>query len=205
MRGGHMQLNLQSNQPIQEPIKELFFLISPPRHIMSDVSVLKDDVHYLIDRQAEDRFSKAHISLFKYSDTEYRMKHMLRFVEARAAEISPFNVFLKDFGVFYAGSFRTIYMDIVNKTPIQEIFEKIVKEEEHFTPHITIAKNLTVDEFLRCWPYLKGLHYSNQHFLCDRITVLSRTDRNWTHYKDIFLTKDEYAKKQFNRALHYHH
>ena len=178
-----MQLNYQT----QQSVKELFFLISPPRHIASDVSVLKDDVHYLIGREMEDRYSKAHISLFKYSDTENRMKHMIRFVEARAAKLEPFNVFLKDFGVFYNGAYRTIYMDIVNKYPIQEMFEKIVKEEANYTPHITIAKNLAVDEFLRCWPYLKGLHYSNQHFLCDRITVLARTDRKWAHYKDIML------------------
>src|SRR5688572_7323838 len=179
-----MNLNYQ---PTQQSVKELFFLISPPRHIASDVSVLKDDVHYLIGREMEDRYSKAHISLFKYSDTENRMKHMIRFVEARAAELEPFNVFLKDFGVFYNGSFRTVYMDIVNKSPIQEIFERTVKEEATYTPHITIAKNLAVDEFLRCWPYLKGLNYSNQHFLCDRITVLARADRKWSHFKDILL------------------
>jgi 2'-5' RNA ligase len=184
-----MKMNYQPATTIKldESVKELFFLISPPRHIRSDVSVLKDDVHYLIGREMEDRFSKAHISLFKYSDTETHMKHMVRFVEARASEISPFNVFLKDFGVFYSGSFRTVYMDIVNKSPIEEIFEKIVKQESSYTPHITIAKNLTTDEFLRCWPYLKGLNYSNQHFLCDRITVLARADRKWSHYKDILL------------------
>lgn len=76
-------------------------------------------------------------------------------------------------------------MDIVNKTPIQEIFEKIVKEDPEYIPHITIAKNLAINDFLRCWPYLKGLRYSNQHFLCDRITVLARADRKWMPYKDI--------------------
>ena len=173
------------SQTQQQSIKELFFVISPPRHILSDVSVLKDDVHYLIGHELEDRYAKANIALFKYSDTDNRMNHMLRFVEARANEIEPFNVFLKDFGVFYNGSFRTIYMDIVNKSPIQEIFEKIVKEDPAYIPHITIARNLAINDFLRCWPYLKGLRYSNQHFLCDRITVLARTDRKWMHYKDI--------------------
>ncbi|HET9487410.1 MAG TPA: 2'-5' RNA ligase family protein [Chryseosolibacter sp.] len=169
----------------QSAIKELFFIIAPPRHIISDVSVLKDDVHYLIGHELEDRYAKANIALFKYSDTEDRMNHMVRFVEARAAEIAPFNVFLKDFGVFFNGSFRTIYMDIVNKSPIQEVFEKIVKEDPGYTPHITIARNLAINDFLRCWPYLKGLRYSNQHFLCDRITVLARSDRKWIHYKEI--------------------
>jgi 2'-5' RNA ligase len=168
---------------IQNPTQELFFIISPPRHIMSDVSVLKDDVQYLIGHSFEDRFSKAHVSLFKYDDVH--AKDMIRFVESKAFEFKPFNIFLKDFNVFYNGSKRTIYMDIVNKYPIQEIFEKLVKEDKNFVPHITIAKNLGMEDFLRCWPYLKGLHYGNQHFVCDRITVLARNDANWYHYKDI--------------------
>jgi hypothetical protein len=181
-----MKLPIQHKDETQQlSIKELFFTIAPPRHILSDVSVLKDDVHYLIGHELEDRYSKANIALFKYSDTETHMNHMIRFVEARAAELQPFNVFLKDFGVFYNGSFRTIYMDIVNKSPIQEIFETIVKEDPEYIPHITIARNLAINDFLRCWPYLKGLRYSNQHFLCDRITVLARVDRKWTRYKDI--------------------
>jgi 2'-5' RNA ligase len=169
--------------PIEPAVQELFFLISPPRHIMSDVSVLKDDVHYLIGHQLEDRHVKAHISLFKYHDDH--LEDMIRFVESKASQFKPFNVFLKDFGVFYNGPKRTIYMDIVNKYPIQEIFEKLVKEDSGFVPHIRVASNLAMDDFLRCWPYLKGLNYSNQHFLCDRITVLARSDKKWMHYKDI--------------------
>ncbi len=185
----------QTQQSLRKDIKELFFVISPPRHIISDVSVLKDDVHYLIGHELEDRYSRPNIALFKYSDTETRMRHMMRFVEARASEIPAFNIFLKDFGVFYNGSFRTIYLDIVNKSPVQEIFEKIVREDPAYIPHITIARNLAIGDFLRCWPYLKGLRYSNQHFLCDRITVLARTDRKWMHYKDILLGHGPFTQK----------
>jgi 2'-5' RNA ligase len=168
---------------LDQPVKELFFIIAPPRHIISDVSVLKDDVHYLIGRQLADRHSIAHISLFKYNDDH--LEDIVRHVEVKASRFKPFNVFLKDFGVFYHGPKRTVYVDIVNKYPIQEIFEKLVKEESGYVPHISIARNLNMDDFLRCWPYLKRLNYSNQHFLCDRITVLARSDKKWTHYKDI--------------------
>lgn len=174
---------MRTSTKIENPVQELFFIIAPPRHIVSDVSVLKDDVHYLIGHKFEAQKSKAHISLFRYSD-QY-MKDMIRFVESKALHFKPFNVLLKDFGVFYNGSKRSIYMDIVYKSPIQEIFEKLVKEDSNFTPHITIAKNLEMEDFLRCWPYLKSLHYGNQHFLCDRITVLARNDNHWMHYKDI--------------------
>jgi len=174
-------LKSSPSQPRQ--VQELFFIISPPRHIMSDVSVLKDDVHYLIGHKFDDQFSKAHIPLFTYRD-QYA-KDMVRFVESKASDFQPFNVLLKDFGVFYNGSKRTVYMDIVYKSPIREIFEKLVKEDTDYTPHITIAKNLAMDDFLRCWPYLKSLNYGNQHFLCDRITVLQRQEKHWVHYKDI--------------------
>ena len=170
---------------IENPVQELFFMIAPQRHIKSDVSVLKDDVHYLIGHTFDAQHSPAHISLFKYSDEQDNMKDMVRFVESKAAEFEAFNVFLKDFGVFYNGSKRTIYMDIVNKYPIQDIFEKLIKKGSEFTPHITIAKNLVMEDFLRCWPYLQGLKYGNQHFVCDRITVLARRENKWIHYKDI--------------------
>jgi 2'-5' RNA ligase len=167
----------------QSPVQELFFMITPPRHIASDVAVLKDDVHYLIGHDFEDRFSRAHISLFTY--TGEHTEDMISFVEEKVATFESFNVFLKDFNVFYNGSKRTIYMDIVNKYPVREIFESLVKEDAGFIPHITIAKNLTSEDFLKCWPYLKELNYSNQHFLCDRITVLARNGKRWVHYKDI--------------------
>jgi 2'-5' RNA ligase len=162
---------------------ELLFIIAPPPHICSDVAVLKDDVHYLIGHTFADRFSKAHISLFRYSDEH--ADDMIRFVEEKAGAFQPFNVFLKDFGVFQLGSGRSIYMDIVNKYAIREIFESLVKEASDFTPHISIARNLSDVDFLKCWPYMKELKYSNQHFVCDRITVLIRHENKWVHYQEI--------------------
>lgn len=177
----------QATSPVKNPVQELLFMIAPPRHILSDVAVLKDDVHYLIGHHFEDRFSKAHISLFKYNDEH--TEDMLDFVEEKADSFEPFNVFLKGFNYFIHGSKRTIYLDIVNKYPIREIFENLIKENPDYTPNITLAKNLSSDDFLKCWPYLNELNYSNQHFLCDRITVLARSENKWVHYKDICFGK----------------
>jgi 2'-5' RNA ligase len=169
------------------PLKtqELFFLISPPRHILSDVSVLKDDIQYLIGHEFEDRYSRAHVSLFKFEHEEECVHEMMSIVEEKAAYFNPFNVFIKNLNVFYKGSARTIYMDIVNKYPLRDIFEKLIPEESaNFFPHIRLAHQLSSEDFLKAWPYLKDFSYS-QHFLCDRITVLARTDKQWVHYKDI--------------------
>jgi hypothetical protein len=167
---------------IKNPVQELSFLLSPPPHILSDVSVLKDDVQFLIGHEFDDRHSKANIALFKYNDEH--IEDIIQHVESRASYFKPFNVFIKNLNVFHYGSTRTIYLDIVNKYPIRDIFEKLVKEDITYTPHIPIAKNIGIEDFLKSWAYLKDLSYS-QHFLCDRITVLARGEKRWVHYKDI--------------------
>lgn len=167
-------------------VKELMFLISPNQGVTSDVRVLKDDVHYLTGKRFESQDSKAHITLFtdRYKETE--IERVLAVIEERLQNFNAFEVIIKDFGVFHHGSNRTIYMDIVNKYRIRDIFESIKNTEDNFTPHITIAKNLPAEDFLKCWPYFKSLHYS-QHFRCERITVLSKSGKRWGLYKEIML------------------
>ncbi len=171
-----------SQLKIINPVQELFFIIVPPPHIMSDVSVLKDDVQYLIGHSFDDRHAKAHISLFQYSG-EY-LDDMVDHVEEKAAQFNAFNLFIKDLNVFRHGSQRTIYLDIVNKYPVRDIYENLIKADAEYTPHITIAKQLSSEDFMNAWPHLKDLSYS-QNFLCDRITVLARGGNKWIHYKDI--------------------
>lgn len=173
----------QPEVKVSNPVEELFFVIAPPPHIKSDVSVLKDDVQYLIGREYEGRYSTAHISLFKFDDKRH-FDEIIREVERKALHFKPFNIFVKDMGLFHHGALRTIILEIVNKCHVQDVFEKLVKKASNYTPHITIAKKLEPDDVLRAWPYLEGFQYS-QHFLCDRITVLARRQNRWIHYKDI--------------------
>jgi hypothetical protein len=173
----------QSQIKISNPPQELFFIIAPPRHIKSDVSVLKDDVQYLIGREFDDRHSIAHISLFKFINQKH-VQDIVEHVESIATHFKPFNIFIKNMVAFHHGSYRTICLDIVNKYNICDIFEKTVKEDVHYKPNITIARKLAAEDFLKAWPYLKDFHYS-QHFLCDRITVLARSENKWIHFKDI--------------------
>src|SRR5699024_3941279 len=74
-------------------VQELFFIIAPPPHILSDLSVLKDDVQYLIGHTFEDRHAKGFLPLFRYEDLH--TEDMIGFVESKAAEFRPFNIFLK--------------------------------------------------------------------------------------------------------------
>jgi 2'-5' RNA ligase len=168
---------------IKMSIDELAFVIAPPGHIKSDVSVLKDDVHFLIGRPFDDMYVKAHVALFKFNEEAY-FDDITRHVEDVAAHFTPFNIFLKDLSVLYTGASRMIVMNILNKYPVREIFEKLVRKNIRYVPHISIASKLSPADLLRAWPYLKDFSYS-QHFTCDRIAVFARVGPQWTLYREI--------------------
>lgn len=168
---------------IQSSIDELAFVISPPGHIKSDVSVLKDDVHFLIGRPFSDMYTKAHVSLFKFNEQAY-FDDITRHVSEAAAHFSSFNIFLKDLGVLYTGAHRSIIVNVLNKYPVREIFEKLVRKNDRYMPCISIASQLTPSDLLKVWPYLKDFSYS-QHFTCDHISVYARQGTHWNLHQDI--------------------
>ena len=168
---------------VKMSIEELAFVIAPPGHIKSDVSVLKDDVHFLIGRPFVDVYSKAHVALFKFNEKEY-FDDITRHVTNAAAQFAPFNIFLKDLSVLHTGPHRTIAMNVLNKYPVREIFEKIVRKNDRYMPYISIASHLTPSDLLKAWPYLKDFTYS-QHFTCDHIAVFAKMGTQWTLYKEI--------------------
>jgi 2'-5' RNA ligase len=164
------------------PSDEFFFIISPPKAIADYVAMLKGYVKDAIGHGFDDEFSKAHISLFKYSDPH--AEDLLYQVDSKISSFTPFHVFLKNLNVFSHGSTRTIYLEIVHKAPICEIFENLTDREVDFTPHLTIARNLEINDFLMAWRSLKNISYS-QYFRCDHITVLKRSPHKWVHYVDM--------------------
>src|SRR5690606_41798315 len=69
-------------------VQELFFVIAPPPHILSDVAVLKDDVQYLIGHTFEDRYANGYLPLYRYEDL--LLDVMIRLVASLAAGNRPF-------------------------------------------------------------------------------------------------------------------
>ena len=172
-----------SNIKTSQQVEELSFVIAPPPHIKSDVSVLKDDVQFLTGELFDDRYSRAHISLFTFDDKRH-FGDIVRQVEEKAMTFDPFNIFIKGLSYFGDESNRTIYLDILNKSDVQDIFENLVKKNPRYMPFISIAEGLNGREFSRVWPHLQDFRYT-QDFLCDRITVLVRNGNGWLHYRDI--------------------
>ncbi|MDW8331135.1 MAG: hypothetical protein RMK43_05740 [Cyclobacteriaceae bacterium] len=164
---------------------ELWFTIVPPPHIRSDVSVLRDDIHYLMGHGFEGQRSMPLVSLFRYTG-EYG-HDLMDLVENRAKKWEPFNVFLKDFGYSVQGDRRSIYIDLVNRYAITELVEHLTGFSENIWPVLPLARNLSSGDFLKCWPYLKALNYGNQHFPCTEITVFKRENGKWIKERIISL------------------
>jgi len=173
----------QTPTKINQSIDELSFVISPPPHIKSDVSVLKDDVQFLTGKIFDDRYSPAHITLFRYDDKN-NFSDIIHEVNAKAATFDPFNIFLKGLKYYWLNSNRSICLEILNKPDVRDIFEKTIKQNTRYMPFISIAKGLDHESFLKAWLHLQDFRYT-QDFLCDRITVLARQGDKWIHYRDI--------------------
>ena len=159
-------------------------MISPPKAIANYVMQLKNYVRDAIGHRVEDDFSKAHISLFKYRDAH--AENLLYEADSKISSFTPFNVYIKNLNVAQEGDGWSIYLDIVHKAPLFEIAENIAGHEVDFTPRITIARNLGLNDFLKVWGTLKELSYS-QYFKCDHVTVLKKAPRKWVHHADILL------------------
>ncbi|NOT76671.1 MAG: 2'-5' RNA ligase family protein [Cyclobacteriaceae bacterium] len=162
---------------------ELFFIISPSKSVVDYVAALKNHVKSAIGHTFEDEFSKAHISLFKYRDAH--PERVLYQMDTKVSMFNPFHVYIKNLNFFTHGpNKRTIYLEIVYKNPICDVFQGITGQETGFLPHITIAKNLDTSDFLIAWNSLKNLSYS-EYFKCDHITVLKKAPKKWMHYIDL--------------------
>lgn len=162
---------------------ELLFVLTPSEPVQKDLAYFKKDTERLVGYTYESRHSLAHITLGRTS-TE-KPTQLMYAVAAIASNLTPFTVFIKDCSTFHHGSNRTIYLDIVNKPAVNSITENICGLTHAVdNPHLTIARNLPYDDFLKAWPYFENVHYS-QHFTCQDITVLQRTGVRWTYYESI--------------------
>jgi hypothetical protein len=189
-----MQISIASRPSIQRHIgrrgtakTSLWFVIMTPRHIRSDVAVLREDIHYLIGHSFIGRHAPPVISLFRYEG--YHANDLLNFVKNRMEGCEPFNVFIKNLGYCPNGNGRMLFLDIVNRFSIMELTEQLIGETHHIFPHIPLATNLPEDDFLKCWNELKDLPYS-QHFPCIEITVLVREGRIWQKHCAFTLEKE---------------
>jgi 2'-5' RNA ligase len=165
-------------------VSHFFFTIAPPQQVQVFVSNLKIHVRQAIGHGFQDQFSTAHISLFRYTD---RAGNILHDDDQLLAALLPFEIYIKGFGVFKHGDNKTIYLQIECKTPIADLANVLGGEE--IVPHITIARNLEPDDFVKAWESLQSFSHS-KYFKCNTITVLKRETNRWNRYLELPIGKN---------------
>lgn len=164
-----------------ETSTETFVIISTSESISKDVFYLKKSIREVLGHNYEGEFSKAHISLLKYRDPH--IDNGLYTISNRIATFKPFTLYIKGFDILQHGYNQTLCLNVDNKNPVLELAETIVGRE--IRPHITVAKNLSPQDFDKVWSVIKRITYSN-HFRCDHLTVLKRNSGPWRHYMDMY-------------------
>jgi len=160
---------------------ELIYIIDLPPSVRQFVGHLKKHIREVLGHSFDSQQVSPHISLFRQTDPHaerflYDADHVLK-------SFKPFHINLKNLNVFKHGDKRTIYLEVVNKWPLCDVFEQLTGEQDFF-PHVVIAKDLEAEDFFRVWHSLKDYPYIN-YFRCDRVTVLKKETKKWVPYVEL--------------------
>ena len=161
-------------------VNHFFFTITPPPPVQIFVSSLKRHVRHAIGHGFQDEFSTAHISLFQYN--EHHTDNFLYDADWLLSALLPMDIYVNGLGIFKHGSNKTIYLQLEYKTPVADLAKAL--GGKNITPHITIARNLTPDDFDKAWEFLRSVSYRN-HFRCNSVTVLKRESNRWNRYLEL--------------------
>jgi 2'-5' RNA ligase len=176
---------------------DYMMLISPPAEVKETVRKLKLSSAKVIG-EYDGMHSIAHITVtgqgrqmpvMMKEKLEYYQKKLLR-LKASYVRINGFNYFL------HGASSATIYARLDLNTELTEWFAQVKRvfgDNQKFVPHITIVKNIPIENFRKLWPYFETRSF-NVYFLADRLTVLARPTfgsgrSRWTNFKDIYFKK----------------
>jgi 2'-5' RNA ligase len=101
---------------IKQTTEKLFFLISPPKHILLDIRKFKNEVHTIIGHSFESYHSIGHITL---SIDTANPNLILKEMERVAQSIAPFPIVIKNFITFKHGIKRSLVLNIADKHPFK--------------------------------------------------------------------------------------
>jgi 2'-5' RNA ligase len=162
---------------------EYFFLINPPDRIDYQISRLKKSCAKHVGNFYGMK-SKAHISFGKFIDEEERpgqmsiiMRDCLHLIERGISTLPSCDLTIDGFNFFNHGQkFRSIYatikLDDDTLTWFNAVKEQLLIDRD-LTPHITIARKISIEAFNILWPYFQQLEFKDS-FKAECMTILRR-------------------------------
>lgn len=182
--------------PNLERTYEYLLVIPPTDEISSDVFHFKGILFDAIKSKTRNRYAKAHVTIINFMNAGYSDEEVVEKVRNALAEQKRFKVQISGVEKFVHGEDkRTIHLAISNPDPFRELHKLLASEfyqkTTKITPHITLAKAISTDEYeliMNKFPYI---HYHNE-FEGNRLSILKREIHqdgpgNFMHLEDVYL------------------
>lgn len=152
---------------------EYFLLLSPEPFVIRKVAAMKSRMAAMISIPAYNLHSLAHISLMKFLLPEEDHRVLQRVTQA-VESIPAFRIQLNGAGIFHHGSTATLMLQPADSgiiTHLHGAISKPFRQQSNIRPHITIARNIPVEELNKV-----DLHDFDCHdsFCCNKVTVLKK-------------------------------
>jgi 2'-5' RNA ligase len=157
---------------------EYFFIIPPDDETANHVKFLKRKLDKTINLSSENLFSKAHISLFNRQSKNSTDNYIINTTTKALHNKEKFGVKIKGINIFDHSTSKSLVLQIENIDSITEIHRTLLHSFNipfhQINPHITIARSVSVQEFIKINQSLNEFNYTGE-FACERIRILKRT------------------------------
>lgn len=156
---------------------DFFIVLSPPDHIKDLITEHKQYAADVIGKY-ESMYAIAHISIKKmHRQKSFLTEPAIRSLTPKLATIAPVTLTIDGFDYFNHGEdYKTIYVKINTPPEITQWFKTLKKHlniKEFMVPHITIARNISVNDFNLLWPHFKAIRW-NENFTVTELLVLEK-------------------------------
>jgi 2'-5' RNA ligase len=170
---------------------DYLLLLSPPEAVKTEIARYKKASVRAIGK-FESMNSPAHISIFKAERQKaFMMEPALKRMEAKLNTMPPVAFHITGFNFFKHGEkAMTIYAEIKESEAVIRWFRllsiNLNLKTKNITPHITVARNITVEQFGKLWPHFAKAKYVDLFWIKELIVLKRETfgqEPKWERHK----------------------
>ena len=175
--------------------QDYLIILSPPENVSNYVSGLKNFSAEIIG-EYKSQHAKANIAVQSLPRKKpVWFEPLMPKLERELQTLPPVELEINGFAFFDQQEFQTIYA-MLNSTPATKLWFKLLRKffsTPPFEPHITIARNIPIEDFKKLWPHFKDQSF-NARFKADKLPILRREtigyDKSYKVFKELpFNTK----------------
>lgn len=163
-----MKKRIYNQTSLFGPLYAYLVIISPPEHVKNDIVKIKREMSRIIDLGDKNMHSIPHITLVdKLTDDVYFTETITKLIE----DEKPFTIKVSGWNLFDHGHSLTVYLTIIFPHPIVNMMQLVKSTSK--TPHLSIAKKISYDDFKKLVPFLNSLNFSAE-WVCSEVLVLRK-------------------------------